>query len=89
MDSRSLSLSHSMGTPHTVEQGSFNYTKAAEESNAENDLVNWNNPKLAELYLKDWRGTGTIASRWRLGIEWRRLWRLMLRVVGRLPYLRT
>jgi phosphatidylserine/phosphatidylglycerophosphate/cardiolipin synthase-like enzyme len=39
---------------HTVEQGSFNFTKAAEESNGENVLVNWNNPKLAEVYLKDW-----------------------------------
>ena len=39
----------------TVEQGSFNYTKAAENSNAENVLVNWNNPKLAELYLRDWQ----------------------------------
>jgi len=39
----------------TVEQGSFNYTKAAEEKNAENVLVNWNNPKLAEVYLKDWK----------------------------------
>ena len=40
---------------HTVEQGSFNYTRAAENSNAENVLVNWNNPRLAELYLKDWK----------------------------------
>jgi len=39
---------------HTVQQGSFNYTKAAEEKNAENVLVSWNNPKLAEVYLKDW-----------------------------------
>lgn len=40
---------------HTVQQGSFNYTKAAEASNGENVLVNWNNPKLAEVYLKDWK----------------------------------
>jgi phosphatidylserine/phosphatidylglycerophosphate/cardiolipin synthase-like enzyme len=40
---------------HTVQQGSFNYTKAAEQSNAENVLVNWDNPKLAEVYLKDWK----------------------------------
>jgi phosphatidylserine/phosphatidylglycerophosphate/cardiolipin synthase-like enzyme len=39
----------------TVEQGSFNYTRAAEDKNAENVLVNWNNPKLAEVYLKDWK----------------------------------
>ncbi len=40
---------------HTVQQGSFNYTKAAEASNGENVLVNWNNAKLAEVYLKDWK----------------------------------
>lgn len=34
---------------------SFNHTKAAEESNGENVLANWNNPKLAEVYLKDWK----------------------------------
>jgi phosphatidylserine/phosphatidylglycerophosphate/cardiolipin synthase-like enzyme len=39
----------------TVQQGSFNYTKAAEESNGENVLVNWNNTKLAEVYLKNWK----------------------------------
>jgi phosphatidylserine/phosphatidylglycerophosphate/cardiolipin synthase-like enzyme len=40
---------------HTVQQGSFNYTKAAEDSNGENVLVNWDNQKLAEVYLKDWK----------------------------------
>ena len=40
---------------HTVQQGSFNYTKAAEESNGENVLVNWDNRQLAEVYLKDWQ----------------------------------
>ncbi len=39
----------------TVQQGSFNYTKAAESSNAENVLVNWDNPRLAEVYLRDWK----------------------------------
>jgi phosphatidylserine/phosphatidylglycerophosphate/cardiolipin synthase-like enzyme len=39
---------------HTVEQGSFNYTRAAEESNAENVLVNWDNPKIAEVHLRAW-----------------------------------
>jgi len=38
----------------TVENGSFNYTSAAEERNAENALVNWNNPKLAEIYTANW-----------------------------------
>jgi len=39
----------------TVEQGSFNYTRAAEKSNAENVLVNWDNRQLAEVYLRNWR----------------------------------
>jgi phosphatidylserine/phosphatidylglycerophosphate/cardiolipin synthase-like enzyme len=40
---------------HTVQQGSFNYTKTAEESNGENVLVNWDNRKLAEVYLNNWK----------------------------------
>lgn len=39
----------------TVQQGSFNYTKAAEANNGENVLVNWNNVKLADVYLHDWK----------------------------------
>ena len=35
----------------TVEIGSFNYSDAAAHRNSENVLVNWNNPKLAEVYL--------------------------------------
>jgi phosphatidylserine/phosphatidylglycerophosphate/cardiolipin synthase-like enzyme len=35
----------------TVELGSFNYSAAAAHKNSENVLVNWNNPKLAEVYL--------------------------------------
>jgi phosphatidylserine/phosphatidylglycerophosphate/cardiolipin synthase-like enzyme len=35
----------------TVELGSFNYSDAAAHRNSENVLVNWNNPKLAEVYL--------------------------------------
>jgi len=34
--------------------GSFNFTKAAEEKNAENLLIIHSN-KLAELYIKNWR----------------------------------
>lgn len=53
---------------HTVQQGSFNYTKAAEESNGENVLVNWNNPELADVYLKDWKRhwdhSETVAARY-------------------------
>jgi hypothetical protein len=44
-----------MSTPHTVEQGSFNYTRAADESNAENVLVSWDNPTLSDVYLRDWK----------------------------------
>jgi phosphatidylserine/phosphatidylglycerophosphate/cardiolipin synthase-like enzyme len=36
----------------TVELGSFNYSDAAARKNSENVLVNWGNPKLAEVYLK-------------------------------------
>jgi phosphatidylserine/phosphatidylglycerophosphate/cardiolipin synthase-like enzyme len=36
----------------TVEQGSFNDSAAAAHRNSENGLVNWGNPKLAEVYLK-------------------------------------
>jgi len=35
----------------TVELGSYNYSAAAASKNSENVLVNWNNPKLAEVYL--------------------------------------
>ena len=38
----------------TVITGSFNFTKAAEESNAENLLV-IKDKKLAELYIKNWQ----------------------------------
>jgi phosphatidylserine/phosphatidylglycerophosphate/cardiolipin synthase-like enzyme len=38
----------------TVITGSFNFTKAAEENNAENLLV-IHDKKLAELYIKNWR----------------------------------
>jgi len=36
----------------TVEQGSFNYSDAAAHRNSEDVLVNWGNPKLADVYLK-------------------------------------
>jgi phosphatidylserine/phosphatidylglycerophosphate/cardiolipin synthase-like enzyme len=36
----------------TVELGSFNYSEAAARKNSENVLVNWKNPKLADVYLK-------------------------------------
>lgn len=43
----------------TVEMGSYNYSAAAASRNSENVLVNWGNPKLAEVYLshfnRNWR----------------------------------
>ena len=39
----------------TVETGSFNYTKAAEEHNAENVLVLRNAPEVAKQYLARWQ----------------------------------
>ena len=35
----------------TVQLGSYNYSDAAAHRNSENVLVNWNNPKLAEVYV--------------------------------------
>jgi len=35
----------------TVELGSFNYSDAAAHRNSENVLVNWDNEKLAQVYL--------------------------------------
>lgn len=39
----------------TIQLGSFNYTKAAEKSNAENVLVINKCPKLAQQYLTEWQ----------------------------------
>ena len=39
----------------TVETGSFNYTAAAEQHNAENVLVLWNAPQLATAYAENWK----------------------------------
>jgi phosphatidylserine/phosphatidylglycerophosphate/cardiolipin synthase-like enzyme len=39
----------------TVITGSFNFTKAAEEKNAENLVILQGNPKLAEVYIQNWR----------------------------------
>ncbi|HTX72110.1 MAG TPA: phospholipase D family protein [Rectinemataceae bacterium] len=38
----------------SVETGSFNYTGSAIERNAENSLVLWNVPSLAEAYAREW-----------------------------------
>ena len=39
----------------TIETGSFNYSKAAAQSNSENVLVAWNNPVLASQYTRHWQ----------------------------------
>jgi phosphatidylserine/phosphatidylglycerophosphate/cardiolipin synthase-like enzyme len=36
------------------ETGSFNFTESAATRNAENVLVNWNNPALAQVYAAQW-----------------------------------
>lgn len=38
----------------SVQNGSFNFTKAAEESNAENITIHRNFPQLAQVYTKNW-----------------------------------
>ncbi len=37
-----------------VETGSFNYTSAAEKANAENVILLWNSPLLAQRYSDNW-----------------------------------
>jgi len=46
-----------------VQNGSFNYSKAAAKSNSENVVVIWNNPTLADSFLKHWQ------SRWEQGVD--------------------
>ena len=36
----------------TVETGSYNFSQAAAHRNSENVIVNWKNPKLAQIYLE-------------------------------------
>jgi len=38
----------------TLETGSFNYTAAAVNHNAENALVLWNVPQIAQAYAREW-----------------------------------
>jgi phosphatidylserine/phosphatidylglycerophosphate/cardiolipin synthase-like enzyme len=38
----------------TLETGSFNFTTAAVKHNAENALVLWNVPQIAQIYAKEW-----------------------------------
>lgn len=39
----------------SVEQGSYNFTQAAEKDNAENIMISRDNPKLAALFTKAWQ----------------------------------
>ena len=39
----------------TVETGSFNYSKAAQNKNSENILVLWNRPDIAHKYIAHWQ----------------------------------
>lgn len=45
-----------------VEVGSFNYSSSAAHKNSENVLVNWNNPELAEIYLKHFEKNQRLAE---------------------------
>ena len=47
-----------------VQTGSFNYTKAAANSNSENVIVIWNDDANASRFLKHWE------SRWNQGQNW-------------------
>ena len=38
----------------TLETGSFNYTEGAIKHNAENALLLWNVPQIAQVYAKEW-----------------------------------
>lgn len=50
---------------HTVITGSFNFTKSAEENNAENVLIIHQTPALAEKYLSNWQLHQRHSSAWR------------------------
>lgn len=47
-----------------VQTGSFNYTKAAANSNSENVVVIWNDVPIASKFLRHWE------SRWNQGQSW-------------------
>lgn len=49
---------------HTVEAGSFNYTRSAASRNSENVLVFNEVPEVAQTYLQHWQ------SRWDGGTDW-------------------
>jgi phosphatidylserine/phosphatidylglycerophosphate/cardiolipin synthase-like enzyme len=45
----------------TVQTGSFNYTYSAAHRNAENVVVVWNAPELADRFLADWQHNWALA----------------------------
>ena len=49
---------------HTVQNGSFNYSRDAATSNSENVVVLWNSPSLAASFLHHWE------SRWAQGVDY-------------------
>jgi phosphatidylserine/phosphatidylglycerophosphate/cardiolipin synthase-like enzyme len=49
----------------SVETGSFNYSKAAAESNAENAMVIWNDQRLASQYAQNWQLHANHSEVWR------------------------
>jgi len=49
---------------HTVQNGSFNYSKDAATSNSENVIVLWHQPPLAASFLQHWE------DRWKKGVAY-------------------
>ncbi len=49
----------------TTQTGSFNFSAAAAHANSENVLVLWNNPTVAQGYLRHWE------RNWRQGVDWK------------------
>ena len=47
----------------TVQTGSYNYSEAAASKNSENVFVNWNNPRLAQLYAKHFERNWSTAKK--------------------------
>lgn len=48
-----------------TQTGSFNFSAAAANSNSENVIVLWNNPAVAQGYLRHWQ------HNWRRGVDWK------------------
>lgn len=50
----------------TLQNGSFNYTRDAATANSENVTVHWDNPELAQAFLRHWE------NRWAKGVNYQR-----------------